>query len=58
MLELDALPGLHDMVRNTWFEPASDGFPEGLLDQPFYGWVRATNLKSHPVSNGLYQEGR
>jgi hypothetical protein len=20
-------------------EPASDGFPEGLLDQPFYGWV-------------------
>jgi len=23
---------------NFWVEPSSDGFPEGLLDQPFYGW--------------------
>jgi len=21
-------------------QPSSDGFPEGLLDQPFYGWVQ------------------
>jgi hypothetical protein len=23
---------------DTWSWPSSDGFPEGLLDQPFYGW--------------------
>jgi hypothetical protein len=26
------------MTENLWLQPSSDGFPEGLLDQPFYGW--------------------
>ena len=31
-------------VGNIWFQPSSDGFPEGLLDQPFYGWVQDSFL--------------
>jgi hypothetical protein len=26
--------------------PSSDGFPEGLLDQPFYGWVEVASTTS------------
>jgi hypothetical protein len=25
-------------MRKVSVEPRSRGFPEGLLDQPFYGW--------------------
>ncbi|HSP64036.1 MAG TPA: hypothetical protein VLQ90_13700, partial [Pyrinomonadaceae bacterium] len=31
--------------RRSLAQPSSDGFPEGLLDQPFYGWV--TNPKNN-----------
>ncbi|MDX6384914.1 MAG: hypothetical protein QOK48_2487 [Blastocatellia bacterium] len=33
-----------DHRKGTNGEPRSRGFPEGFLDQPFYGWVikRAT----------------
>ncbi|HVS81439.1 MAG TPA: dienelactone hydrolase family protein [Pyrinomonadaceae bacterium] len=33
-------------------EPSSDGFPEGLLDQPFYGWVR-WRYYDQPVLTGF-----
>jgi hypothetical protein len=37
-------------------QPDSSGFPEGLLDQPFYGW-----LELHPIPgvrfNGLTSIG-
>jgi hypothetical protein len=33
-------------------QPSSDGFPEGLLDQPFYGWVSGRR-DDEPVSTGL-----
>jgi hypothetical protein len=29
-------------------KPSSDGFPEGLLDQPFYGWVQLANSNDSP----------
>jgi hypothetical protein len=38
--------------RKDRSEPSSDGFPKGLLDQPFYGWVAvATSLTAR--FNGL-----
>jgi hypothetical protein len=30
-------------------QPSSDGFPEGLLDQPFYGWVHARTEFREPA---------
>jgi len=33
-------------------EPSSDGFPEGLLDQPFYGWVEC-RMYYQPVLTGF-----
>ena len=34
-------------------EPDSLGFPEGSLDQPFYGWVTAAILSVRPFQTSL-----
>jgi hypothetical protein len=39
-------------------QPSSDGFPEGLLDQPFYGWVGRRTLlpaRFNGLTSTLYQ---
>src|SRR6266516_2674264 len=38
------------------FEPRSRGLPAGLLDQPFYGWVKAKRNLPQPASAGLLIE--
>jgi hypothetical protein len=50
MLELDALPGLHDMVRNTWFEPA---FPKGCWTSLFTAGFGQPILNSTPFLTGF-----
>ena len=37
-------------------QPHSCGFPEGLLDQPFDGWVGRRNRIFQPVSTGFHDE--
>ncbi len=32
-------------ILRILFQPSSDGFPEGLLDQPFYGWGRVASVQ-------------
>ena len=39
------------------FEPRSRGLPEGLLDQPFYGWVRNWAVTTQPASAGFGRQG-
>lgn len=40
-------------IKSSCAEPASDGFPEGLLDQPFYGWVKPAAPDDEPVLTGF-----
>jgi hypothetical protein len=39
-------------ASRTFGPAASEGFPEGLLDQPFYGWVE-WRLYHQPVLTGF-----
>jgi hypothetical protein len=40
----------HSWLAELWIdERRSRRFPEGLLDQPFYGWVARRNLKISPL---------
>ena len=38
------------------FEPRSRSLPAGLLDQPFYGWVKEKRNLPQPASAGLLIE--
>jgi hypothetical protein len=36
--------------------PRSRGLPDGLIDQPFYGWVEAVKDLSSPLQRGYLLE--
>jgi hypothetical protein len=40
-----------DYLAPLW-QPSSDGFPEGLVAQPFYGWVDC-RVYNQPVLTGF-----
>jgi hypothetical protein len=37
-----------ESAKVALFKPRSRGFPEGLLAQPFYGWVLAASQAKSP----------
>jgi hypothetical protein len=43
-----------ELTRACEVQPRSRGFPAGLLDQPFYGWVRQRLTKPKPASAGFH----